>query len=220
MIGIKTKIQLNNKIEEVQIWSHILKQWQKINRDYLEDSEFSDSLYWYNERANISCLAGAIWKLGGYALEEYTATKGKEKKYGRIDLYFSIDEIEYIIEAKHQWLHFNTKIKNFNNFEDDIKYYLNEATNDCKNSMLNNNINNGIGLVFITPYWDIKLDKNDELSKFENELLKQNYDIIGTFTIDVKDKEDQCNLHSSQGNTCNAVYIIGNYLSKKDNKTS
>jgi len=53
MIGIKTKIQLNNKIEEVQIWSHILKQWQKINRDYLEDSEFSDSLYWYNERANI-----------------------------------------------------------------------------------------------------------------------------------------------------------------------
>ena len=113
-----------------------------------------------------------------------------------------------------------SKIKNFNNFEDDIKYYLNEATNDCKNSMLNNNINNGIGLVFITPYWDIKLDKNDELSKFENELLKQNYDIIGTFTIDVKDKEDQCNLHSSQGNTCNAVYIIGNYLSKKDNKTS
>ncbi|SFV66579.1 hypothetical protein MNB_SM-5-587 [hydrothermal vent metagenome] len=151
-----------------------------------------------------------------YALEEYTATKGEEKKYGRIDLYFSIDEIEYIIEAKHQWLHFNTKSKNFNSFKKDINYYLNQAINDCKNSMLNNEINNGLGLVFITPYWDSKLDKNQELSNFENELLKQNYDIIGTFTIDVDDVNNEFNLNSNQGNTCNAVYMIGKYLSKTE----
>lgn len=214
MMGFRTNIILNDTIEEISIWNHIIKQWQKINRDYLEDSNFQDSLYWYNERANISCLAGSIWKIGGYALEEYTAIKGEEKKYGRIDLYFSIDEVEYIIEAKHRWLHFNTKIKNFNNFEQDINDYLNQATDDCKKSMQNNDINNGLGLVFITPYWDFKLDKNKELANFENELLKQNYDVIGTFTIDVEDIKNDYNLNSKQGYTCNAVYIIGKYLSK------
>ena len=214
MMGFRTNIILNDTIEEISIWNHIIKQWQKINRDYLEDSNFQDSLYWYNERANISCLAGSIWKIGGYALEEYTAIKGEEKKYGRIDLYFSIDEVEYIIEAKHQWLQFNTRIKNFNNFEQGINYYLNQATDDCKKSMQNNDINNGLGLVFITPYWDSKLDKNKELANFENELLKQNYDVIGTFTIDVEDIKNDYNLNSNQGNTCNAVYIIGKYLSK------
>lgn len=208
MVGFRTAIKLNDKIEEISIWNHILRQWQKINRDYLEDNNFSDSLYWYNERANISCLAGAIWKIGGYALEEYTATKGEDKKYGRIDLYFSIDEIEYIIEAKHQWLHFNTKIKNFSDFRKDIKYYLDEAINDCKNSMLNNEINNGVGLVFITPYWDIKLNKNEELKKFEDELLKQDYDIVSTLTINIKDTDSEYNLNSSQGNSCNAVYNV------------
>jgi len=214
MIGFRTNIKINDTIKEILIWNHIIKQWQKINRDYLEDNDFQDSLYWYNERANIGCLAGSIWKIGGYALEEYGATKGKEKKYGRIDLYFSVNEIEYLIEAKHQWLHFTPKNKNFNSFKSDINNSLNQAINDCKNSMLNNDTENGLGLVFLTPYWDLELDKNRELAIFENELLKQNYDIIGTFSIDVDDINSDYNLNSSNGYTCNAVYMIGKYLSK------
>ncbi|WP_457746288.1 hypothetical protein [Sulfurimonas sp.] len=216
MVGFRTNIKINNNRKELLIWCHIFKQWQKINRDYLEDSNFQDSLYWYNERANISCLAGAIWKIGGYALEEYTTVKGEDKKYGRTDLYFSIDEIAYIIEAKHQWLQFNTKNKNFDSFKDEINCYLSEAVKDCENSMLNENVNNGVGLVFITPYWKTELDKYQELKSFENELLKKDYDIIGTFAINVKNIDDENNLNSNYGNTCNAVYIIGKYLSKDE----
>jgi len=215
MIGFRTDIKINSELNETKIWKHIIKQWQKINRDYLEDYSFTDSLYWYNERANVSCLAGAIWKVGGYALEEYSAIKGKDEKYGRIDLYFSVDEIEYLIEAKHEWLHFNTKVKIFSNFEKAIENMLENATADCKNSMLHNEIDNGLGLVFFTPYWDKEQNKHAELKKFEYELLKKNYDIIGTFAIDAKDKKSKYNLNSSNNNTCNAVYIIGKYLSNR-----
>ena len=212
MIGFRTDIKLNKDIKELSIWNHIIKQWQKINRDYLEDYNFEDSLYWYNERANISCLAGAIWKIGGYAQEEYSATKGEEKTTGRIDLYFSVDETEYIVEAKHLWINFNTKSKKLDDFEDVIQNSLNKAINDCKNSMMNYETINGVGLVFITPYWDIKLDKNQELLNFEKELLEQKFDIIGTFAIGMHEV-DSYSLNSSDY-TCNAVYIIGKYLPK------
>ncbi len=57
-------------------------------------------------------------------------------------------------------------------------------------------------------------DKHKELFDFETELLEQKFDIIGTFSIDAQDKNSNYNLNSSYGNTCNAVYIIGKYLSK------
>lgn len=214
MSKFRTDVKINHESNKTRIWTNIIQQWQKINEDYLVECDFNDSLYWYNERTNVGCLAGAIWKIGGYALEEYSATKGKDEKYGRIDLYFSVDKTEYVIEAKQKWLHFNSKVKTFANFEKDIEKMLENAISDCENSMLHNGISNGVGLVFITPYWDTEQNKHIELQKFEDELLKKGYDIIGTFSINTKDKESKYNLNSSKKNTCNAVYIIGKYLSK------
>ena len=68
----------------------VLNKWIDINIEYIEKYQFSDAMFWFNERANIGALAGAVWRLGGVALEEYSTIKGKgEGEYkGRNDLYF------------------------------------------------------------------------------------------------------------------------------------
>ncbi|HHJ19511.1 MAG TPA: hypothetical protein ENJ84_06745, partial [Gammaproteobacteria bacterium] len=58
----------------------IIVQWLRVHRDYIEEFDFKDSLYWYNERGNISALAGAVWRCSGFALEEYSSEKGKDEE--------------------------------------------------------------------------------------------------------------------------------------------
>ena len=67
-----------------------------------------DIPWWYNERAWIGVLAGASWKAGGRAFEEFSDTKiihrkkrKPQKKPGRVDLWLGVGTREYLIEAKH-----------------------------------------------------------------------------------------------------------------------
>lgn len=89
----------------------IINEWFKVHRDYIEEFDFKDSLYWYNERANISALSGAVWKCSAFALEEYTSMKGeKSKKWkGRVDLYMCLGKNDAVIEAKIHWLYLHDK---------------------------------------------------------------------------------------------------------------
>ena len=66
-----------------------------------------DCLYWYNERATVGSLAGAIWRTGGFAVEEYREPKKRKGKHymGRTDLWFSLGENNrkcYVVEAKQK----------------------------------------------------------------------------------------------------------------------
>jgi hypothetical protein len=78
-----------------------------------------DNCWWYNERANISILAGAAWSLNGWAaLEEYPTRKRASKdtipkhsciddpeanRRGRCDLYVTNASEDFAFEAKHVW---------------------------------------------------------------------------------------------------------------------
>ena len=106
----------------------LLNQWIKLIKEYCRAHECEDNPWWYNERANISLLAGAAWRLKKewLALEEYPADKrrtrsGKPKKMapvvpkkgiegenkpnrkGRVDLYVANGDEGYAIEAKQLW---------------------------------------------------------------------------------------------------------------------
>lgn len=105
MFGVNTNYKVKHKSA---IWIEpVLAQWLRINRDYIEEMGCLDSLYWYNERANVSALAGAMWKCGGFAIEEYSSIKGGDEtvqKNGRVDLYLYNHGNEAICEAKMNWI--------------------------------------------------------------------------------------------------------------------
>lgn len=88
----------------------LLEEWIKL----LEDTaarwpDKDDSAWSYNERASVSVLAGAVWRIGGLAFEEYsteTFARGKRRTranevHGRADLYFEVNSREFVVEAKH-----------------------------------------------------------------------------------------------------------------------
>jgi len=97
----------------------VLQAWIDSVQQYVKLFEGYDLPYWYNERANVSVLAGAAWKAGFVALEEYQTKKTsqsnkepmavespKDKKgqqnyfQGRNDLYIGNQSHEWVIEAK------------------------------------------------------------------------------------------------------------------------
>ena len=96
--------------KSTQILKGILQNWIRVNIDLLKLwQSYKDVPWWYNERANLSVFAGAIWKSGGNVFEEYKEHKRKITKmgklsktyFGRVDLYFTIQKYEFIAETKH-----------------------------------------------------------------------------------------------------------------------
>ena len=82
----------------------VLSTWLELNRYCVQNWE-EDVPWRYNERATLSYFAGAIWRSGGFALEEYSTQKSKSvgaeySKKGRGDLWFELGCREYDVEAK------------------------------------------------------------------------------------------------------------------------
>lgn len=91
----------------VQCLRPILKEWVRLNDSLSREwAVVGDAPWWYNERASVSVLAGAVWKVGDYAFEEYASVKKHKKKYsaGRLDLQFTASGREFIAEAKQCWI--------------------------------------------------------------------------------------------------------------------
>jgi hypothetical protein len=83
----------------------IFKYWQTLNETWIDTG---DAPWWYNERSSVGFLAGAIWKNGGWALEEFGTDKwvGSNKKKtfsGRCDIAFGVDGQDFWGEAKQCW---------------------------------------------------------------------------------------------------------------------
>lgn len=87
-------------------WVHVTERFVRLNR------ENKDLPWWYKERASLSVFAGAVWRVGGVALEEATATKkravgqrsrGPSRVQGRCDLYFRLAGRDFQAEAKQLW---------------------------------------------------------------------------------------------------------------------
>jgi len=86
----------------------VLNKWNSLMQD--SEWEKNDVPWWYNERALLSLLAGAIWKSGGWAFEEFVTSKRMVSKRGRHgkgagrgDIMFEIGQETFIAEAKQCW---------------------------------------------------------------------------------------------------------------------
>ena len=88
----------------------LLKQWQSIieatTKEWIKSK---DALWWYNERASLGLLAGAVWQLKGFVFEEYTTLRKIHTqrrvsyKHGRCDMEFRLGRQYYIAESKQCW---------------------------------------------------------------------------------------------------------------------
>lgn len=202
MIGQKSEPKINNKRLD---WLYpILKNWIVINKDYIEQFESGDCLYWYNERANISAFAGAVWKSGGFALEEYSTKKGFEANLtnGRIDLYFLNDTNEAIAEAKMAWLYFGNKTRLA--IKEQIDRVSENAMRDIKNSLAANPCGLGLGISFISTYWRENYDATAEMQSLR-EFMKT-YDCAFYAIFENTSGKDIVNLNK---NVYNAVVLVG-----------
>ena len=91
--------------DKLSHWSALLKHWHLLIKHYcvlMEDD--MDAPYYYTERANTGVLAGAAWKAGWIALQEFSARK-RAKKIGFPDLWIcsSNREMDEYIEVKQAW---------------------------------------------------------------------------------------------------------------------
>jgi|WetSurMetagenome_2_1015567.scaffolds.fasta_scaffold447464_2 hypothetical protein len=188
----------------------VLEKWIEINQKYVNEFENKDTLYWYNERANVGTLAAAIWKSNGMAIEEYNDEKrlGGEKWQGRVDLFYKYNEKEIISEAKILWLDYPTEL----NYINAIKYQLqsaNDATR-CSTTPYGNKYE-GIGILFIVPYWKERNSKEQFLNNLEhdiNEVLNLESNCFAAYY-----KNEGKDIISPLNYVCNAVYLIGKKIS-------
>jgi hypothetical protein len=156
----------------------LLWKWISINKSY--SATFDDGLYWYNERATLSSLAGAAWKCGEYALEEFHSDKsyGQDKWLGRADLWFSWKRTEYLIESKQAYLSLSAHAEH--SFEK-ITRALQAARKDATASK--NSGKRYLGVAFVVPY--VPPSQMDNISSllrtFIDELYEIDYDLMAYY---------------------------------------
>ena len=73
-----------------------------VERETRTRPAIDDTVWLYNERASLSVLAGAVWRTGGTAFEEYEHEK-RHGARGRCDVHLALDARAFVCEAKQCW---------------------------------------------------------------------------------------------------------------------
>ncbi len=139
----------------------LLSSWTNVVLDYCKSDGFVDNCWWYNERASLSTLAGAAWRLqhGWIALEEYSTTKrGSISKEGidsgnisrgRCDLAIEHNSARFAIEAKQAWQNIGSRAKTNN-----AEKAMDKARLDA-GRLTTDEANHRLAAVFVVPYISI-----------------------------------------------------------------
>ena len=143
-------------------WSCVMEEWMLLIERYTRIMSGTDAPYYYNERANVSVLAGAAWRAGWIALEEFQSKKGyrnRAKTNGRTDLYFANESTDELIEAKFQWICMGS-----DNLERMVQNTMKLATCDAKRTRANHKDVKAIGVGFFPVYKkDLRIEDRDKL---------------------------------------------------------
>ncbi len=207
LFGVKAQLVVNNHKKEFKTIRPIFEEWLKLNRDYIELAEQQDNLYWYNERATISSLAGAVWRCGGFAQEEYSAIKGKGNKArtGRVDLYFHFNNTDVVCEAKQLFLYLPEYNKK--DLKQCIEASLAWAKKDLNETALGAEYQDfGIALAFIVPY----KHENEDIQVTKKQLAQAVKELDCSFyvSLEVEGKP----MIGGSGHEYNHVLLVGTII--------
>lgn len=139
----------------------LLVSWSNAVLDFCKSSGYEDNPWWYNERASLSLLAGAAWRMSGWtALEEFSTTKrgvipegdvdSGHIVRGRCDLYVAHRSTSFAIEAKQAWQSIGSRAKagNANRVIDSARR---KAWADA-GKLTSDEANHRLAITFVVPY--------------------------------------------------------------------
>jgi hypothetical protein len=143
------------QILQLRFLAPALDHWIKINTQVAQAWQSDgDVPWWYNERALLSMIAGAIWQTKGIAFEEYSTEKRMRSQRnnvnlysGRQDLFIQIGKEVLIGECKVCWSGATLRKVNPSTR---INRTLDIACADIKKTKPNGQ--RRIGIVFARPY--------------------------------------------------------------------
>lgn len=158
--GFYTRVQL-------QQWEAICEEWILLGKRYSRMTEYGENAFGYGELANVSMLAGAAWRCGYIALQEFSWDKDSStERSGRADLYLcNSDETEEYIEAKFGWLSLQSRAP-----EKIINNVMGKARNDALKTKNSRRAIKTIAVSFIGIY--TKLSDYDEICDALEEQLE------------------------------------------------
>lgn len=145
-------------------WHSLIEEWVLAHERYARFS-VDDAAYWYTERANIGVLAGAAWRCGMVAIEEFQTTKdnslssriGDRKTWkGRCDLWIARDGHQEIIEAKYRPISLRSKMAG-----DIAAAALSRAVGDAINSRWAEELY-ATGLVFLPVFSNVRFTESSD----------------------------------------------------------
>ncbi len=128
----------------------ILKRWCSINGQLAREwAPVKDAPWWYNERASLSVFAGAIWRSGEAAFEEYSDLKRGKKRLssGRIDIWFSVGRLSFCAEAKFC----NVPFTRDGDQASGVQWWMDQAKNDARRCPPDGSTRR-LAIVFGCPY--------------------------------------------------------------------
>ncbi len=100
--GAVTAVAFSEGFEHQELWRRILDSWLCVLSDYREAGK--DLGWWHNEAANVSLLAGGLWRLeDAVCISEYPVSRGGRDFNGRADLWFSLGGTAVDVECKQVW---------------------------------------------------------------------------------------------------------------------
>jgi hypothetical protein len=141
-------------------WEALMEEWMLCIERYSRTSD-GDVPYWHNERANVGVLAGAAWRCGRIALEEFqyekidvsadektdNSTTPEQRKWnGRCDLWIATEKTEEVIEAKFKWLNLLS-----DKLDEQASTCLDAALKDAANTQGGDDLR-AIGVAFLPIY--------------------------------------------------------------------
>jgi len=132
-------------------WKRLLREWCVIHEQYCK-LVHDDAIYWSIERSNLAALAGAAWRLGWAALEEFPQTKTSRRARfaGRTDLYLKSRGRDEYIESKMVWLTLRGGADASANI---VMQGLESACDDASAVHVTERTERRIGIVFAVPYY-------------------------------------------------------------------
>ncbi len=103
---MKAMLRKVTVVPNLALWEAPLLRWFEVLDEFRRVNDNKDEAFWYNERATLSTLAGALWRSGWMVLEEYSTARegqGSESGAGRTDLWCRLGADEFTVEAKQDF---------------------------------------------------------------------------------------------------------------------
>ncbi|MEQ1795340.1 MAG: hypothetical protein ABL970_14245 [Nitrospira sp.] len=210
------------RVPESAAWMCLVDHWRAVLNKYLSRIEEDDLPQWYNERSHTGFLAAAVWRMGGIALEEFSTSREHGNKSGvaelssgQCDLYFSVENLNCLVEAKREWVTGYTKQD-----AQRIKKRLGEAEKQLRTIPKPERAEQGIRLCWAVPWVRPNLSKErQDLKEFAHQFSGPS-SLVGVYYVDHPSRRKAESNYENEERSYPGIIMIATALSNYSRKAA